>query len=263
MAMATALITGASSGIGAAFARRLAADGFDLVLVARDAGRLTQAARDLGASHKVRVEVLAADLADLAACDVVSARLSDESRPIDLLINNAGFATKGAFSTVALDREQALLDVLVRAPMRLTHAALPGMIKRCGGMVINVSSVASFLASGTYSAAKAWLTVFSESVDAQLRGTGVHVCALCPGYVRTDFHERGGFDMTGVPEWMWLDADSVVAAALRDARAGRKISVPGIQYKVLSTVARGIPRPLVRRIGAGVRVNPMAGRSKE
>jgi short-subunit dehydrogenase len=261
--MATALITGATAGIGAAFARRLAADGFDLVLVARDERRLRVAADELAAQHRTNVEVLVADLADPEACDRVGDRLADPMAPIAILVNNAGFATKGSFASVDLADEQSMLDVLVRAPMRLTHAALPGMIERENGAVINVSSVASFLASGTYSAAKAWVTVFSESIDSEVRGTGVRVLALCPGYTHTEFHDRAGFDMSAVPEWMWLDADDVVAGAMRAVRAGRLISVPGFQYKVLATMARYAPRPVVRRIGSGSRVNPLAIRHRD
>ncbi|MEI7778343.1 MAG: SDR family oxidoreductase [Actinomycetes bacterium] len=260
--MATALITGATAGIGAAFARRLAADGFDLVLVARDVDRLETTATDLQARHRIAVEVLPADLSDLEACDRVGARLADMARPIDVLVNNAGFATKGSFVSVDLTAEQNMLDVLVRATMRLTHAALPAMIERGTGSVINVSSVASFIASGTYSAAKAWVTVFSESIDAELRGTGVRVTALCPGYTHTEFHDRAGLEMGSLPEWLWLDADDVVAAGLKSVRRGRPVSVPGVQYKVLAALARYSPRPLVRRIGSGSSVNPMANRAR-
>jgi len=140
--------------------------------------------------------------------------------------------------------------VLVTAVMRLSHAALPGMVARGTGGVINVSSVASFIAGGTYSAAKSWVTVFSESVDRQLDGTGVTVTALCPGFTHTEFHQRAEMDVDHLPDWMWLDAPDVVRGALADFRRGKPVSVPGAQYKALSTLARYLPRPIVRRASA-------------
>ena len=250
--MTTALITGATAGIGAEFARQLAARGDDLVLVARDESRLSAYAEELGARHRVRCEVLAADLADREQLAFVERRLRDETRPIDLLVNNAGFSVNQGFLGGDLDAEQQMLDVLVTAVMRLTHAAVPGMVGRGTGGVINVSSVAGFIAGGTYSAAKSYATVLSESVDRQLSGTGVRVMALCPGFTHTEFHERAGIDVSHLPDWMWLDAPQLVAAALTDFRRGRAVSIPGGQYKALMTAARYAPRPLVRR-ASGVR----------
>ncbi len=250
--MTTALITGGTAGLGAEFARQLAARGDDLVLVARDAARLQERADDLAQRYRVHVEVLPADLSDRAQLAVVEERLRDLGRPVDLLVNNAGFGTNQLFLDGELEGEQRQLDVLVTAVLRLTHAALPGMVRRGTGGVINVSSVAGFIAGGTYSAAKSWVTVFSEATDRQLQGTGVHVTALCPGFTHTEFHQRAGMDVDHLPDWMWLDAPDVVAAALADFRRGRPVSVPGAQYKVLSTVARYAPRPLIRR-ASGVR----------
>ena len=250
--MTTALITGGTAGLGAEFARQLAARGDDLVLVARDAARLQERADDLAQRYRVHVEVLPADLSDRAQLAVVEERLRDLGRPVDLLVNNAGFGTNQLFVDGDLEAEQRQLDVLVTAVLRLTHAALPGMVRRGTGGVINVSSVAGFIAGGTYSAAKSWVTVFSEAVDRQVQGTGVHVTALCPGFTHTEFHERAGMDVDHLPDWMWLDAPDVVAAALADFRRGKPVSVPGAQYKVLSTVARYAPRPLIRR-ASGVR----------
>jgi short-subunit dehydrogenase len=250
--MTTALVTGATAGIGAEFARQLAARGTDLVLVARDEARLAELADQLTQRHRVRCEVLPADLSDREQVAVVEERLRDRDRPVDLLVNNAGFGVNQLFADGDLDAEQRMLDVLVTAVMRLTHAALPGMLARGTGGVINVSSVAGFIAGGTYSAAKSWATVFSESVDRQVAGTGVHVMALCPGFTHTEFHQRGGMDVDHLPDWMWLDAPALVAAALRDFSRGRTVSVPGAQYKALSAIARYAPRPLVRR-ASGVR----------
>lgn len=250
--MATALVTGATAGIGAEFARQLATRGDDLVLVARDRERLEAYAEDLRGRHRVEVEVLVADLTDRAQLAVVEERLRDASRPVDLLVNNAGFGVNQLFLDGDLDAEQSMLDVLVTAVMRLTHAALPGMVARGTGGVINVSSVASFIAGGTYSAAKAWCTVFSESVDRQLVGTGVTVMALCPGFTHTEFHQRGGMDVSHLPDWMWLDAPDLVRDALADFRRGKPVSVPGAQYKTIRVLTSVLPRPLVRR-ASGVR----------
>lgn len=250
--MTTALITGGTAGLGAEFARQLAARGDDLVLVARDAARLQERADDLAQRYRVHVEVLPADLSDRAQLAVVEERLRDLGRPVDLLVNNAGFGTNQLFLDGDLDEEQRQLDVLVTAVLRLTHAALPGMVRRGTGGVINVSSVAGFIAGGTYSAAKSWVTVFSEAVDRQVQGTGVHVTALCPGFTHTEFHQRAGMDVDHLPDWMWLDAPDVVSAALADFRRGKPVSVPGAQYKALSTLARYLPRPMVRR-ASGVR----------
>ena len=222
------------------------------MLVARDEARLQEYAAELERGHRVKVEVLVADLTDRAQLARVEDRLRDSARPIDLLVNNAGFGVNQLFLEGDLDAEQSMLDVLVTAVMRLTHAALPGMVARGAGGVVNESSVASFIAGGTYSAAKSWVTVFSESIDRQLADTGVTVMALCPGFTHTEFHQRGGMDVSHLPDWMWLDAPDVVATALTDLRRGRPISVPGAQYKAIRVLTSVLPRPLVRRV-SGVR----------
>ena len=245
--MSTALVTGATSGIGLAFARTLARRGHDIVLVARDRERLELVAAELR-GHRVEVEVIAADLADRSQLAVVEDRL--RARPVEILVNNAGFGVPQRFSTGDLDIEQQMLDVLVTAVMRLTHAALPGMVARGSGAVLNVSSVAGWITGGTYSASKAWVTVFSESLSIELAGTGVHVTAVCPGFTHTEFHQRASMEMDALPEWMWLDTQEVVDRALTDVRKGRPVSVAGAQYKALSLAAQYLPRPLVRAIGA-------------
>ena len=247
--MGTAVITGGTSGIGLEFARTLARRGHDICLVARDRQRLDQVADELRA-HRVQVEVIVADLSDRAQMAIVEERLADPSRPVEILVNNAGFGIPQRFTDGDLDIEQQLLDVLVTAVMRLTRAALPGMVARGTGAVLNISSVAGWITGGTYSAAKAWVTVFSESLSVELAGTGVHVTAVCPGYTHTEFHQRAGMQMGSVQEWMWLDPQKVVDQALRDVRKGRPISVAGTQYKALSLVAQYLPRPLVRSIGS-------------
>ena len=257
--MAPVMVTGATAGIGAEFARQVAARGDDLVLVARDEARLSAYADELTAAHRIRCEVLTADLGDREQLAFVERRLRDSARPIELLVNNAGFTVNQPFVDGDLEAEQAMLDILVTAVLRLTHAAVPGMIARGSGGVINVSSVAGFIAGGTYSAAKSWVTVFSESIDRQVAHTGVSVMALCPGFTHTEFHQRSDIDVSHLPDWMWLDAPDVVRDALRDFGRGRAVSIPGAQYKALSTLARYLPRPLVRR-ASGVRGPDRVGR---
>jgi short-subunit dehydrogenase len=176
------------------------------------------------------------------------------SRPIDVLINNAGFGINKSFTASDMAEEIALLDVLVTAPMRLMHAVLPAMKDRNSGVVINVSSVAGWIAGGSYSAAKSYLTVLSESLHTELKATNVNVHALCPGFTRTEFHQRGKMKMGGVPNWFWLSAEQVVRDSWKAARAGKALSIPGRQYKVLSFITRFAPRPLVRKVGMNVRV---------
>ncbi len=247
------LVTGATAGIGAGFARRLAADGHDLVLVARNAERLEELADDLRHRFGARIEVLPADLADVDGCRSVEARLDDAKRPIDLLVNNAGFGTRSDFIDTSLDDLDRELDVMVRAVLRLTRVALPGMIERHAGGVINVSSVAGWLPTGTYAAAKSWVTTFSQGVAKDLRGTGVSVLALCPGLTHTEFHERSGIDLSATPEWLWSDVDAVVDAALRDLARGRRVSIPGAPNKALSALAQVVPGRVIGRVYAARR----------
>lgn len=251
--MSTALITGATAGIGNAYAELLAKQGFDLVLVARDLPRLNQVAKRLSKTYQIKVETLKADLTKPAQLARVEKRVSNISKPIEVLVNNAGFGIKESFIDAQIKKEQELLDVLVTAPLRLTHAVLPGMIKRNKGTIVNVSSVASWIAGGTYSAAKSYLTVFTEYLHTELKGTNVNISALCPGFTRTEFHERGKMRMSGLPNFMWLTVDQVVAQSWKYAKAGKVICIPGWQYLILSTVARIAPRPLVRKLGMGVR----------
>ena len=248
-----ALITGATAGIGSSFARLLAKKDYDLVLVARDETRLQEFAKRLSSEYSVDCEVLRADLSVAEQVALVETRLIDSARPIEVLINNAGFALKESFLKSAIAAEQEHFDVLVRTPMRLMHAVLPEMKSRDSGVIINVSSVASWLTGGSYSAAKSYLTVLSESLHSELRGTTVKVMALCPGFTHTEFHQRAKMRMGGLPEFMWLKSDEVVEKAWNDASAGKAISIPGRQYQILSTLARFLPRPLIRNFGTTIR----------
>lgn len=252
----TALVTGATSGLGAAFARRLAASGHDLVLVARDAQRLAAGADDLAAAHGVAVAVLPADLATDEGRGPVEARLADPRRPVDLLVNNAGMTLNRAFVRSDPAAEERLLQLNVHAVMRLTLAALPPMVERGRGAVINVSSASGFAAvmpGSTYPASKAWVTNFTESVGLSVRPLGVRVMALCPGYTRTEFHQRAGVDMSRTPGFLWLDADEVVRAGLRDLGRGRLVSIPDWRYKVAVFGMRHAPRGLLRRAARDTR----------
>ncbi len=250
----TALITGPTSGLGAGYARRYARDGYNLVLVARDAARLEELAGELRAAHGVDVEVLPADLSSAADRDRVCARLAEG---VAVLVNNAGFGTSGEFWTTDPALLQRQLDVNVTAVMHLTRAALPPMLEAGIGTVINIASVAGLLSGrgSTYSASKAWVVFFSEGLANGLTGTGVGVHAVCPGFVRTEFHQRAGIEMGSIPAPMWLTVDGVVTESLADVAKGKVVSVPGAQYKLLTGAGRVIPRGLVRaftkRIGRG------------
>lgn len=244
--MPTALITGASSGIGREFASQLAAQGHDLVVVARREAELAQVKAELQAEHGVGVDVLVADLDDRGQLQTVADRLSDADRPIDVLVNNAGFGLAKPFLDNPVEDEERMLNVLIRATLVLSHAAGTAMRARGAGRIVNVSSVAGWMASGTYAAAKSWVTVFSESLAGQLAGTGVTVTAICPGFVHTGFHAAGDIDRSSTPDFMWVPIQDVVAQGLAAAERGKTISVPGAQYKVLSTLLRAAPRPLIR-----------------
>ncbi|HEX6246392.1 MAG TPA: SDR family oxidoreductase [Nocardioidaceae bacterium] len=250
MSHGAALVTGPTAGIGRAFAEALAARGEDLVLVARDRARLDELADLLRSRHGVSVEVLVADLADRSALAGVETRLADPDRPVTMLVNNAGFGHKLPFTENTVEDEQEMLDVLVTAVMRLSHAAIGPMLARGEGAIVNVSSVAAFLPRGTYSAAKRYVVSFSEWLDLTYRDRGVRGMAVCPGFVRTEFHERMGVGWGSAPRWMWLDADRVAREALEDLDRGRSVSIPSRRYKLLSALARVVPASVQARFQA-------------
>ncbi|MEU1026847.1 SDR family oxidoreductase [Streptomyces sp. NPDC005904] len=243
--MTTALITGSTAGIGAAFARRLAGDGHNLILVARDTKRLREQATELHDRHGIEAEVLTADLSTDSGIEAVEKRLSDRRDAVDLLINNAGFGNKGRYLEVAMADELTMLKVHCEAVLRLTSAAAESMRERGRGGVVNVASVAAFVPRGTYGASKAWVVQFTQGAAKDLAGSGVRLMALCPGFVRTEFHERAGMGTSNIPDWMWLDADKLVAAGLADLARGRTVSVPDPRYKALMGLVKVTPRSLL------------------
>lgn len=247
----TALVTGASSGLGAEFAAQLAARGADLVLVARDRDALEDVAETLRHRYQVAVEVLPADLLEKTDRDAVVGRLGDPHRPIDLLVNNAGFGLPLAFERNDIELEARHLTLHDEVSMRLMHAALAPMLARGSGRIINIASVAAFMPRSTYGAAKAWLVSFSRWANATYSPRGVTVTAVCPGFVHTNFHERLGLPPgeEGIAGWMWLDAPDVVREGLRDAARGKAVSIPSLRYKVLTSLVRVLPASLTARLG--------------
>lgn len=241
--MTTALITGASTGLGAEYARQLAGHGLDLVLVARSRDALETLAAQLRARHGVAVDVLPADLLQADQLADVEARLHDRSRPIDWLVNNAGFGLSLAFESNRIEDEVDHLRIHNEVPLRLSHAALPGMLARGRGHILNIASVAAFLPRSTYSASKRWLVEFSRWANGKYAPRGVTVTAVCPGFTHTEFHERLGLakGQEGIPEVLWLNAPDVVAASLRDVALGRAISIPSARYKAITALLRVLP----------------------
>jgi len=242
-----ALVTGPTSGLGRLFADRLAARGYDLVLVSRDETRLKALADELGTSYGVDAEVLVADLVDRDQLRRVEERLADDERPVDLLVNNAGFGLKRKFLSNTVEQEQAHLDVLVTAPMRLSHAALGQMTRRHSGGIINVSSIAGLQPRGSYSAAKAYVIRFGEWAAHEYGKDGVRITTVLPGFTRTEFHERMEVARAAVPKPLWLDAERVVDDALADFDKGKTLSVPSKRYKLIAGVSRHLPSRAMQR----------------
>src|SRR5664279_6145969 len=249
-----AVVTGASSGIGRSFALALADQGHDLVLVARDTARLDALATELADAYGAYAEVLGADLSDAAALATVEARVADGDRPIELLVNNAGFGTSGHFSGLPIDREEQEIQLNVLALVRLTHAALGGLVERGRGGVINVASIAGYQptpGNAVYGATKAFVMSFTQAVHEELKGTGVKCMVLAPGFTRTEFQVRAGFDSSEVPGFLWQDAPTVVQHSLRAYAKGRAVCVPGPLNSATAAFTAVTPHSVTRRI-AGV-----------
>ncbi|EAR25631.1 putative dehydrogenase [marine actinobacterium PHSC20C1] len=240
-----ALVTGATSGLGAEFAQQLAEGGYDLVIVARDRPRLDAVASALREKFGITVEVLAADLTDAAQREQVEERLRSENAPVTMLVNNAGYGLPQEFDKNDIDDEERMLELLATVPMRLSHAVLAGMLQRHSGTVLTVASIAGEAPLGLYAAAKAWPMSFSRWANAHYRSRGVTFTALAPGFVRTEFHARLGIERESMaPKWMWLDAGFVVRSALRSAVRGRAVSIPSVRYKLLWAVVK-IAQPVI------------------
>lgn len=241
----TALVTGASAGLGAEFARQLAAEGCHLVLVARNRSRLEEAAAELERRYGTTAEVLPADLTDDADVAAVVERLSDPERPVGILVNNAGIGLLHNFEDNPVEEEKRHLKLHAETALVLSHAALRGMLDRGEGRIINVASIAAFLPRGTYSAAKAWLLSFSRWANLAYRTRGIKVTAVCPGFTHTEFHDRMGMDKSVAPKWTWLTAERVVREGLADNAKGKAVSIPSKRYKVVAVLARIAPPRLM------------------
>lgn len=242
----TAVITGSTAGLGAAFARQLAAQGYDLVLAARTEKRLLIQAESLQAQYGVHAESIVADLTTDDGVAAVQTRLADGTHPVHLLVNNAGHGLAGDFLDTELSDELDLLRLHVQTPLELCHTAARAMAAQRAGRIINVASVAGYMATGTYSAAKAWTVNFSKSLHTQLKPAGITVTALCPGLVRTEFHERSGISFSGTKKWMWLSAEDVVRQGLAANAQGTAVCVPSAQYRALTTSLKFVPESVVQ-----------------
>ncbi len=260
-----ALVTGASAGIGEAFARRLAADGTDLVLVARRGDRLEALANELAEAHAVRVHPVALDLVAPGAVPRLVATLAERRIDVGLVVQNAGFGAGGAFHECAPGRLAAMVDLHCRVPVELTRALLPAMVAQGRGGVIVVASVSGYLATpagSLYGATKAFDLHLAEGLHAELAPLGIHVLAVSPGYTRTEFHQAAGIPMTGLPAWAWTSADAVARTALE--RLGRDASVVvGWRYRLLATLVRLVPRGLLNRLADAAFFRRLARRRSE
>lgn len=250
--MATALITGGTSGIGAAFAEHLAARGHDLVLVARDPEKLASSAAALRQSHGIAVETISADLAARADVDGVVARLEDPEHPIDLLVNNAGSGVRAELTSTDTAAHDHGIAVMCVAVLLLGGAAGRAMSARGSGAIINVSSLQSLFTTGSYAAMKAWVTSYSQSLSVELRGTGVTVTAVLPGWVTTPWHTGSGARASSIPGWLWIGPDVVARTALADVARGRAVSIPTARYRVIGWFARHLPRRVIRWVSGKI-----------
>jgi len=254
MSQDVALVTGASSGIGEAIARRLARDRKNLVVVARREDRLQKLARELSAEHGIIVHVIVADLDRPEAAGEIAAELDRRGLSVDWLINNAAFGTYGRFHTLPVDRELSLIRVNVVSLVELTRLLLPGMVARRRGAVVNLSSLGAFMPGpgfATYSATKAFIASFTDSLAIELRGTGVHVLCVCPGLTRTEYHSHVDFDTSKFPGYLWMTADEVADQAVR-AVGKKSLVVNGFFTRLIKAVMAMLPRWAVLKLSDGV-----------
>jgi uncharacterized protein len=250
-----ALVTGASSGIGDQLARVLAERGHDLVLVARDVGRLEALAKELEGAFNTTAQVLPADLTDPEQLAIIEGRCKDRSAPIDILVNNAGFGTFGSFHTLDVAEEAREIQLNVVALVRLTHAAATEMVWHGKGGILNVSSLAGYQPgpfNATYAATKAFVTSFTEAVHEELKGTGVSVTVLCPGFTRTGFQETAQVPASDIPGFMWQQAEAVAVAGLDALAKNRAVAIPGPVNKALGGFSSVMPHSVTRRISAEI-----------
>ena len=243
--MHRALITGGTAGIGAAFARAFAGRGTALVLVARNPERLDETAAQFRREYGVEVETLVADLSDREAQQRVADRLESSTDPVDVFVNNAGFSVKSSLLEEDLSQHDLGFEVMIRAVLKLGGAPGRAMRERGRGWIINVGSVSALVTQNNYSAIKAWVGNYSESLGVQLAGTGVQVTALMPGWVRTEFHSRAGIKGSSIPGVLWLDADRLAEDCLRDVARGKPVSIPSKRWKLIAAVLRTTPRGIV------------------
>ncbi len=244
--MKKALITGASAGIGLEFAYQLAQKNYDLILVSRNKQKLTEIAQEISNLYKNSNEVLAADLATKEGIDFVTNKIKNDQE-IEFIVNNAGLGINKPFHIATLNEESDLLNVLVKAPLEITHSAINEMLNRNKGFIINVGSVAAWTTSGTYSAAKVWLTSFSESLNNNYKKRGIHISVVAPGFTKTEFHQRAEMSTDSIPNWMWLSSKTVVRDSIKAVLKGKTIVVPSIRYKLLVGFLKLMPRSFIRK----------------
>ncbi len=252
-----ALVTGASAGIGAAFARVLARHGYDVALTARRAERLQALAGEISLRDGVEALTIAADLAEPAAPGRILDHLAAHGRTVDFLVNNAGYGLPGSYAATRWEDQGAMIQVMMTAPAELAHRVLPGMIDRRFGRIVNVASLAGLLpGSGgqtLYGAVKSFLIKFSQSLHLEAAGQGVHVTALCPGFTYSEFHDVNGMRAqisAATPRWIWMDADEVAKAGYAAVEANKAISVPGAANKVIAALAKLVPDDLALAVMA-------------
>jgi short-subunit dehydrogenase len=243
--MAKALVTGATSGIGLEFAHQLAQKGYDLILVSRNLNRLNETAHDLSNKYKVKAEVLKADLGTDEGIKLTRELINKED--IEFVVNNAGLGINKPFHATDLVEEVNLLNVLVKAPLEICHSAINQMKKKNKGFIVNVGSVATWTTSGTYSAAKVWLTSFSESLNTNYKDSGINVTVVAPGFTRTEFHQRANMSTDSIPNWLWISTNLVVKDSIKAVLKGKAVVIPHIKYKLMYLLLRNLPRFVVRK----------------